>query len=96
MVFVSMACLLEKGTRVHGTPRHAWILYEENEMVNDPKKNGSTLMAIGGIAMAMTVAGLFVAFRSVQTSGSAAALAEGISAALMPLAGCGQSRLHML
>jgi hypothetical protein len=31
-------------------------------MVNDPKKNGSTLMAIGGIAMAMTVAGLFVAF----------------------------------
>ena len=55
------------------------------EMINDPKKNGSTLMAIGGIAMAMTVAGLFVAFRSVQTSGSAAALAEGISAALMPL-----------
>ena len=26
MVFVSTACLLEKGLRVHGTPRHAWIL----------------------------------------------------------------------
>lgn len=54
-------------------------------MTRDPKKNGSTLMAIGGIAMAMTVAGLFVAFRTVQTTGSAPALAEGISAALIPL-----------
>ena len=53
--------------------------------MNDPKKNGSTLMSIGGIAMAMTVAGLVVAFQSVKTSGSAAALAEGISTALMPL-----------